>query len=333
MPIHPAKLKGACELLIEYVQPQVNVLGGEGAVPQRLLDQIDEIIQSNGTTTNPATTNGTFTVSNSSTTGFTLNMYPALNGLTTKNFTLLDRYGNSVALNSAYTSDNGVTYTLSAALNAGQTYTVIASRTGYNFVTAPKVVVPSASTTNETLIVSNPSTTGFTVTVSPALVGLTVHDFKLMDSTASVAITSASVSNSGTTYQLAANLTAGKTYTVTAEKSGYNFGTASYVVVPSAPTVSSAVTSDSWHIVLTMNSQLMGTIGDPEAFIIAGVASNPTVTRVTVSGSTVTLTLSAPIVNTDSFVKVSYTKTGINNLTKGTPVANVYLLAVTNNVE
>lgn len=223
------------------VQPQVDVLGGESAVPQRLLDQMDDILQSSSGTTNP-------------------------------------------------------------------------------------------STTSETVWVSNPSTTGFTATVSPALYGLDVSNFILMDGSSRVALSSASIANNGATYQIAAALAAGKTYTLSVVKDGYNFGVAKYIIVPSAASVSSAVTSGSTHIILTMSSELTGTIGNPAAFNIFRAVSSPTVTNVTVSGTTVALTLSAPIVNSDYSVRVSYTRSGSNDLTNGTPVANFSSLAVLNNL-
>ncbi|HVJ50518.1 cell wall-binding repeat-containing protein [Desulfitobacterium sp.] len=100
-----------------------------------------------------------------------------------------------------------------------------------------------------------------------------------------------------------------------------------------ATTVSSAVTTDSQHITLTLSSALTGTIGDPAAFTIAGVASNPVVTNVAVNETKVTLTLSTSVMTTDSAIKVSYTKTGSNDLTNGAPVDNFSLIAVTNNVQ
>ena len=214
------------------VDPQVNVLGGEGAVPQRLIDKINDVLQNDGETTTPS----------------------------------------------------------------------------------------------ETLTVREPSTTGFTLAVNPALNGLKASDFILMDGSTRVTISSASTTNSGSIYKIAAKLTAGHTYTVTATKSGYYFGTAQNVVVPLAATVSSAAISDRRHIVLTMSNTLTGSIGDPKAFKVAGVVSNPTVTNVTVSSKIVTLTLSSSIVSTDSYVTVNYAKTGSRDLTNGAPVANFNIL-------
>ena len=304
------------------VHPQVNVLGGEAAVPQRLLDQINDILQNGGETTTPSET---LTVSNPSTAGFTVGVSPAINNMTVNDFTLLDSWGNPVTITSATALNGGAAYALNASLNAGQTYILRAAKTGYTFATAQYVVVPS-TTPSETLTVREPSTTGFTVEMNPALNGLNVSDFILLDDSTHVTISSVSTTNGGMTYQIAATLSAGHTYTVTATKSGYYFGTFKNVVVPSAATVSSAVISDSRHIALTMSNVLTGSIGDPTAFTVAGVASVPSVTNVAVSGTTVTLTLSSAIVSTDAFVTVSYAKTGIYDLTNGAPVANFSIL-------
>jgi len=304
------------------VHPQVNVLGGEAAVPQRLLDQINDILQNGGETTTPSET---LTVSNPSTAGFTVGVSPAINNMTVNDFTLLDSWGNPVTITSATALNGGAAYALNASLNAGQTYILRAAKTGYTFATAQYVVVP-LTTPSETLTVREPSTTGFTVEMNPALNGLNVSDFILLDDSTHVTISSVSTTNGGMTYQIAATLSAGHTYTVTATKSGYYFGTFKNVVVPSAATVSSAVISDSRHIALTMSNVLTGSIGDPTAFTVAGVASVPSVTNVAVSGTTVTLTLSSAIVSTDAFVTVSYAKTGIYDLTNGAPVANFSIL-------
>lgn len=306
------------------VQPQVNVLGGEGAVPQRLVDKINDILQNNGDKTPPTET---LTVSNPSTTGFMVGVSPAISNMTINDFTLRDSWGNPITITSAAALNGGYTYALYASLTAGQTYTITAAKTGYTFGTAQYVVVPTTTST-ETLTVSNQSTIGFTVTVSPVLNGLNANDFVLMDGSTRITINSASTTNSGLTYNIAASLTAGHTYTVTATKSGYYFGNAQYVVVPSAAVASSAVTTDSRHITITMSNALSGNIGDPNAFKVAGAASLPTVTNVAVSGRTVTLTLSTSIVSTDSYVTVNYVKTGIYDLTNGTPVNNFNIFVV-----
>jgi len=102
-------------------------------------------------------------------------------------------------------------------------------------------------------------------------------------------------------------------------------------VPPAAPTFVSAATSDATHIVITMSSALTGTAGAPAAFTVASVASNPAVTGVAVSGTSVTLTLDHSIVGTDT-PTVAYTHTSTTDLTNGTLVADFAARSVTNSV-
>lgn len=319
----PKSIEAYLEILRNnQVQPHVSVLGGEGAVPERLIDKINGVLQ-NGEET---TISSALTIRNSSTTGFTVAVNPAVDDLKVNNFTLFNRSGDSVTITSATALDNGKAYALTASLTAGQSYTLTANKEGYTFGTAQKVVVPTTNF-SETLTVSKPSTTGFTVTVNPALYDLNIDNFILLDGSTPVTISSVTTSG-GTTYEIGATLAAGHTYTVTVAKNGYYFGTAKSVVIPSAATVSNAVISNSRHIVLTMSSALTGSLGDPAAFEVTGVASTPTVTNVTVSGSKVTLTLSSAIVSTDSNILVSYDTTGSYDLSNGTPVANFSIQTV-----
>ncbi|WP_425806430.1 cell wall-binding repeat-containing protein [Desulfitobacterium sp. Sab5] len=231
----PKSIEAYLEILKNNnVQPQVNVLGGEGAVPQRLIDKINEILQSTGETT----TSSAITVSKPSTTGFTVNLDPAVKDLGVNNFTLVDTTGSAITINSAVPLDDGKEYALSAALTAGQSYIL------------------------------------------------------------------------------------------TVAKEGYTFGSARNVVIPTAPTVSSAVITNGNSIVLTMSSALTGSLADPLAFKITGAASAPTVTSAAVSGTKVILTLSSAIADTDSNVLISYAKTGNNDLTNGAPVENFTVSAV-----
>lgn len=214
------------------VQPQVNVLGGDGAVPQRLLDKIDDLLQVDSGTIPPTSISETLTVSNPSTSGFTVSLSPALNSLTKDTFTLKDSAGNSIAVTSATSSNNGATYSVGAALIAGQTYTVSATAAGYSFNAAQSFTVPGALI-SETLTVSNPSISGFTVSLSPALNGLTKDNFTLKDSAGNpIAITSATTSNDGSTYSVGAALIASQTYTLSVTVTGYSFGDAKSLTVP-----------------------------------------------------------------------------------------------------
>jgi len=320
----PKSIEAYLEILRNNkVQPQVNVLGGEGAVSERLVDKINQVLQNGGETT---TTTSALTVRNSSTTGFIVAVNPAVDDLKVNNFTLLNSSGDSVTITSATALDDGKAYALTASLTAGQIYTLTATKEGHTFGTAQNVVVPTTNF-SETLTINEPSTTGFSVTVNPALYGLNANHFILLDGNSPVTISSVTTSG-GATYKIGATLAAGHTYTVTVAKNGYYFGTAQSVVVPSAATVSNAVISNSRYIVLTMSSALTGSLGNPVAFKVTGVASTPTVTNIAVSGTKVTLTLSSAIVSTDSNVLVSYDKTGSYDLSNGAPVANFSIQAV-----
>ncbi|NLU51222.1 MAG: hypothetical protein GXX09_12655 [Syntrophomonadaceae bacterium] len=95
-----------------------------------------------------------------------------------------------------------------------------------------------------TVTVSDPSTTGFTVGLDPAVGDLVASDFTLKDDTnQDVTITNVATTDSGATYTVSADLTAGKTYTVNITKTGYDFGGAASVVVP-APTTYNITVAD-----------------------------------------------------------------------------------------
>ncbi|HVJ49403.1 RHS repeat domain-containing protein, partial [Desulfitobacterium sp.] len=131
----------------------------------------------------------TLTVRSTTTGGITLALSPALDGLNTSNFKLVDSSNNPVTITGAVTTDNGATYLLSASLSAGQTYTVTATKSGYDFGAAQNVVVPGLIA--ETLTVSNTTSSGITIALSPVLNGLTLSDFTLMDGSTPVTISSA----------------------------------------------------------------------------------------------------------------------------------------------
>jgi len=66
------------------------------------------------------------------------------------------------------------------------------------------------------------------------------------------------------------------------------------------PTVSSAATTSSTTVVLTMTKAMTNNAAIPGDFTIDGVASGPTVDILNVAGTSITLTLSAAIVDTDT---------------------------------
>lgn len=76
------------------------------------------------------------------------------------------------------------------------------------------------------------------------------------------------------------------------------------------PVASSAATTSSTSIEITMSEDVTNNSAVAGDFTVTGVASSPTVNSLTVSGTTITLGLSAAIVNTDSSITVDYTGGG-----------------------
>ena len=141
---------------------------------------------------------------------------------------------------------------------AGTTNVIATASNGIASSPCTVIVTESSSSATETLTVSNPTTTGFTVTFAPRMAGLTVSNFLLLDSSSkTVTITGATTTDNGATYRISAALSAGKTYIVTAADSyinlisGNTFATAQSVVVPTSSSGSGNYYVISTHTVYT----------------------------------------------------------------------------------
>lgn len=171
-------------------------------------------------------------VSNTTGGAFTVALSPALNGLQTSDFILLDDHSQPVNITTATTTNSGITYTITTALTAGKTYTITAAKSGYDFGSPQNVVVPNA-TISETLTVSNTTGSSITLELSPALAGLTTSNFSLVDSSNNpVSITGVVTTDNGATYLLNAALSPGQTYSITAIVNGYDFGLPKTFTIP-----------------------------------------------------------------------------------------------------
>ncbi|HAE41510.1 MAG TPA: hypothetical protein DCG34_01140, partial [Clostridiales bacterium] len=96
-----------------------------------------------------------------------------------------------------------------------------------------------------------------------------------------------------------------------------------------------ADTVDRTHVKIKLLYDLVRGPADPLAFTLSGVSSNPQVINAVVSGSEIVLTLDSNVESTDTDVKVSYTKTGTNNLVEQGPSTEIDAfsnLAVTNHI-
>lgn len=194
----PKSIEAYLEILKNNnVQPQVNVLGGEGAVPGRLVNKINEILQYGGENKEEnddetTTTSSAITVSNPSTTGFTVTLNPAVNDLQVNNFTLADTTGSAITITGATPLDDGKKYALSAALTAGQSYTLTVTKEGHTFGTAQNVVVPFASTVSSAVITDSRY---IVLTMSSALTGSLADPlaFKITGAASAPTVTNAAV--------------------------------------------------------------------------------------------------------------------------------------------
>ena len=106
---------------------------------------------------------------------------------------------------------------------------------GSGFTNIRGIAIPETQVTTVTKTISNPSTSGFSLVLNPAVQGLISSDFILLDGTTPVEITnSPATTDGGATYTVAVSLEAGKPYTVNITKAGYDFGADSDVVVVEA---------------------------------------------------------------------------------------------------
>ncbi|WP_427846195.1 cell wall-binding repeat-containing protein [Desulfitobacterium metallireducens] len=213
------------------------------------------------------------TVSSPATTGFTVGLSPSLSGLVASDFTLKDSASNPVTITGASTSDGGATYAISAALCAGQTYTVTATKSGYDFGLARNVVVPATSTTPGAI-----SGTIMDINGTP-LVGANV--------TVTGSVYSTTTTSDGIYTIL--NVPVGTGYTVTASKTGY-ISTNVIGVAVTANTTTSGI-----NFTLTANSTNGGYGGGGSSS-----TGGTTVTGSVIDGNSTPVSNLTAIVTTDS---------------------------------
>ncbi|WP_164545489.1 S-layer homology domain-containing protein [Paenibacillus albus] len=179
---------------------------------------------------NPTTT-VSVTASQASSSGVKLNFSTAVTGLTPSAVTLQDSGGHHVTVESVTALDGGLSYQVAASLLEGQTYRVTLAKAGYDFGSAVSFTVTETppQTIHIEASVTNISTAGFKVVFNQAV---TDPVFTLKQGGDTVAIASATSSDDGLSYTIAAALTEGSTYTLAAAKPGYDFGNPTSVHVP-----------------------------------------------------------------------------------------------------
>lgn len=215
-------------------------------------------------TQSPANTRVTVAASEASASGFRLTLSPAVPGLDPSAIALTDAAGRAVAVVSAATLTNGSAYRVAAALREGETYTVRLTLAGYEFGEAVTFAVPVAPSQEIDVAVaaSDIGAAGFRVALSPAVAGLNAASFALKRSGTeeAVPIASAVTTDGGETYALSAALAEGATYTLTAARAGYRFGSP---VALFAPVVDPGTVSVSASVYELGASGFKVTFGEP----------------------------------------------------------------------
>ncbi len=174
--------------------------------------------------------------------GWTIDLSHAVAGLTADSFTLRDSNGQPVTLSGITDLNDGAQYAVSASLTQGETYTLAISQSGYQFNTTLTGLVPIVVSG----VAAEINVQGFNLQFDHAVDGFSVSDFRLLDDQGElVAITAASTSDEGLTYQLKASIAEGRWYLVSMSRSGYDFGSGVnlYVPVTIVPSVEAASTT------------------------------------------------------------------------------------------
>ncbi|WP_341346757.1 S-layer homology domain-containing protein [Paenibacillus sp. FSL H3-0469] len=144
--------------------------------------------------------------------------------------------GEAVAIQEAAALNGGTSYRLAAGLQEGATYLLTVTKAGYRFGGGVSVFVPVTdpvviSVSTEVYGITE---TGFQVSLNPPVAGLTAAHFALTAGDGSgVPVDGAASTEDGGVYTITAGLVPGSSYTLSMERSGYSFGTALEMTVPS----------------------------------------------------------------------------------------------------
>ncbi|MCM3749818.1 S-layer homology domain-containing protein [Paenibacillus pasadenensis] len=154
-------------------------------------------------------------------TGLTVQFGMKLPGLQASAFELLNANGETVAIDSAVTSDEGGSYVLSSAgRNAGGPFTLSITAPGYSFG-------PPAKLVNATLNLWNAGRkpTQFMAGLNPGVANLTKHNFTVKDAAGNaVAVTDAVWDSGQRIYVVTFDGSGGQSYFVSVQADGYDFG-------------------------------------------------------------------------------------------------------------
>ncbi|WP_090108697.1 S-layer homology domain-containing protein [Cohnella sp. OV330] len=157
-----------------------------------------------------------------------IGLNPAVMSLGKGDFLVRDASGNPLALTSAVSEDGWKTYRLTGPFVGGETYTILPSKTGYDFGRALTAKLPEAATVRAAAV----DASGMTLVLSPGIGGLGEANFALRDGAGHAVAIQSVEALSGGTYKISATLTPGETYKATVSAAGFDFGAPVSAAVP-----------------------------------------------------------------------------------------------------
>ncbi len=173
---------------------------------------------------------------------------------------------------------------------------------------APGTSNPGPTVTSVSVSVSSPSTAGLTISLVPALPGLT-EDNIVLTSSGGTPVFNANLqtSDNGSTYQYSGIFRGGDTYTLSVAKSGYGFGASKSVAIPDLTAFIGAIlTPDGKKLTLLFTKELASLPIAPAGFsVTSGGAPVRIVSAEKVSATRATLTLEKEV--TVDSLQLSYT--------------------------
>ncbi|WP_206669905.1 S-layer homology domain-containing protein [Paenibacillus luteus] len=151
--------------------------------------------------------------------GFTVYFFPSVPDLQLADVKVKDNNGNTLAIQSIQTNDEGASYTVTVPLKGGMTYTASVDKEGYQFSTLDKITLNSRSIASVQASVSQVTLHFAEQTM------LSTSDIHLFDENgAKIAIRTNVSHDGGYSYELGATLVPDKVYSVLISKMGYDYG-------------------------------------------------------------------------------------------------------------
>lgn len=192
-------------------------------------------------------------------TGFTVALSPSVAGLTADDFGLTDPMGAAVPI-SATTDNDGATYTITAMLVEGMSYTLAIEQEGYSFGAVRQVDVPDGSPEPDIVVApsaSHVTSAGFILMLDQSVPDLDALNFVLHNGAQEpVSIDFLSTVDAGVRYEVWASLDKNGTYTLSLDKAGYTFDAPVQFQVVAQPVSSSIGTVTHRQFVLQLDRKI-----------------------------------------------------------------------------